>query len=77
MTIIVTGLLVLDQSFHGILTSFCMNEDARKELRADFIHLRTWRKIIEQANGVDGEYDAILPARYAGHQDAACEVMIR
>ncbi len=34
-----------------ILTSFGMNEDDRKELQADFSHLRRWRKSVEQAQG--------------------------
>ena len=34
-----------------ILTSFGMDEDDRKELRADFMHLRRWRKSVEQAQG--------------------------
>jgi len=32
-----------------ILTSFGMEEEDRKELRADFQHLRRWRKSVEQA----------------------------
>ncbi len=35
-----------------ILTSFGMDEDDRKEIRADFIHLRKWRKSVEQAQGL-------------------------
>ena len=31
-----------------ILTSFGLEEEDRKELRADFQHLRRWRKSIEQ-----------------------------
>ena len=31
-----------------ILTSFGIEEDDRKELRADFRHLRKWRKSVEQ-----------------------------
>lgn len=31
-----------------ILTSFGIEEDDRVELRADFIHLRRWRKSVEQ-----------------------------
>ena len=31
-----------------ILTSFGIEEEDRKELRADFQHLRKWRKSIEQ-----------------------------
>ena len=32
-----------------ILTSFGMDEEDRKELRADLQHLRRWRKSVEQA----------------------------
>lgn len=32
-----------------ILTSFGIEEDDRKELQADFSHLRRWRKSVEQA----------------------------
>ncbi len=32
-----------------ILTSFGIEEDDRQELRADFQHLRRWRKSVEQA----------------------------
>jgi hypothetical protein len=32
-----------------ILTSFGIEEDDRRELRADFQHLRRWRKGVEQA----------------------------
>jgi NADPH-dependent glutamate synthase beta subunit-like oxidoreductase len=32
-----------------ILTSFGIEEDDRKEVRADFQHLRRWRKSVEQA----------------------------
>ncbi|MGO9358333.1 MAG: hypothetical protein ACLP1D_11745 [Xanthobacteraceae bacterium] len=35
-----------------ILTSFGMNEDDKQELRADLIHLRRWRKSVEQAQGM-------------------------
>lgn len=34
-----------------ILTSFGIEEEDRVELRADFIHLRRWRKSVEQAQG--------------------------
>ena len=33
----------------AILTSFGIEEDDRKEIRADFLHLRRWRKSVEQA----------------------------
>lgn len=32
-----------------ILTSFGIEEEDRKEIRADFQHLRRWRKSVEQA----------------------------
>lgn len=32
-----------------ILTSFGIEEEDRKELQADFAHLRRWRKSVEQA----------------------------
>lgn len=35
-----------------ILTSFGVEEDDRKELRADFQHLRKWRKSVEQAQSL-------------------------
>jgi hypothetical protein len=35
----------------AILTSFGIEEEDRKEMRADFIHLRKWRKSVEQAQG--------------------------
>lgn len=33
----------------AILTSFGIEEEDRREVRADFIHLRKWRKSVEQA----------------------------
>lgn len=35
-----------------ILTSFGIEEDDRKELQADFIHLRKWRRSVEQAQSL-------------------------
>ena len=35
-----------------ILTGFGIDEDDRKELQADFIHLRKWRKSVEQAQSL-------------------------
>jgi DUF1009 family protein len=32
-----------------ILTSFGIEDDDRKEIRADFVHLRKWRRSVEQA----------------------------
>ena len=34
-----------------ILTSFGIDDADRKELQADFVHLRKWRKSVEQAQG--------------------------
>lgn len=33
----------------AILTSFGIEEEDRKEVRADFVHLRKWRLSVEQA----------------------------
>ena len=33
----------------GLLLSFGIEDDDKKELRADFQHLRRWRKSVEQA----------------------------
>nr|WP_249816136.1 hypothetical protein [Bradyrhizobium sp. 138] len=33
----------------SVLASFGIEDDDRKELRADFQHLRRWRKSVEQA----------------------------
>lgn len=35
-----------------ILTSFGVEDDDRKEIRADFEHLRKWRKSVEQAQSI-------------------------
>jgi hypothetical protein len=35
-----------------ILTSFGIEEEDRKELQADFRHLRRWRKSVESATGI-------------------------
>jgi hypothetical protein len=43
---------VVIKAVAAILTSFGVEEDDRKELRADFIHLRRWRKSVEQAQGM-------------------------
>lgn len=40
------------RSVATILTSFGMDEDDRRELRADFVHLRRWRRSVEQAQGM-------------------------
>ena len=40
---------VVVKTIATILTSFGIEEGDRKELRADFQHLRRWRKSVEQA----------------------------
>lgn len=40
---------VVLRTIASILTSFGIEEEDRKELRADFQHLRRWRKSVEQA----------------------------
>ena len=35
-----------------ILTSFGIEEEDRKEIRADFVHLRKWRKSFDQATSL-------------------------
>ena len=40
--------LAVKKSITDILQSFGFEEDERKELKADFSHLRRWRKSVEQ-----------------------------
>jgi hypothetical protein len=40
---------VISRTIATILTSFGIEEEDRKEIRADFVHLRKWRKSVEQA----------------------------
>ena len=42
---------VVDRAVATVLASFGIEEDDRRELRADFQHLRRWRKSVEQAQG--------------------------
>jgi hypothetical protein len=48
----------------GILTSFGIEEDDRRELRADLAHLRRWRKSVEQAQSYT--FRAIITAIISG-----------
>jgi hypothetical protein len=41
---------VILKTIATILTSFGIEEEDRRELRADFQHLRRWRKSVEQAH---------------------------
>lgn len=40
---------VVLRTITGMLTSFGIEEEDRKEMRADFVHLRKWRKSVDQA----------------------------
>ena len=40
---------VVVRAIATVLTSFGIEEEDRRELRADFEHLRRWRKSVEQA----------------------------
>lgn len=39
---------VVETTLATVLQSFGLEEEDRKELQADFIHLRKWRKSVEQ-----------------------------
>ena len=43
---------VVMKTIATILTSFGIEGDDRLELKADFSHLRRWRKSVEQAQGI-------------------------
>jgi hypothetical protein len=47
-----------------ILTSFGIEEEDRQELRADFQHLRRWRKSVEQAQSYT--FKAVITVIVAG-----------
>jgi hypothetical protein len=47
-----------------ILTSFGIEEEDRIELKADFVHLRKWRKSVEQAQSLT--FKAIITAIATG-----------
>jgi hypothetical protein len=40
---------VVETTLASVLNSFGLEEEDRKELRSDLIHLRKWRKSVEQA----------------------------
>lgn len=40
------------KTISAILTSFGIDDEDRKEIRADFQHLRRWRKATEQATSL-------------------------
>lgn len=42
---------IVGKAVVSTLNSFGLDEDDRRELRADLAHLRRWRKSVEQAQG--------------------------
>lgn len=55
---------VVVRAIGTILTSFGIEEEDRKELRADFQHLRRWRKSVEQAQSYT--FKAVITIIVAG-----------
>lgn len=55
---------VVDRAITTVLTSFGIEEDDRRELRADFQHLRRWRKSVEQAQSYT--FKAVITIIVAG-----------
>ena len=73
--------VVVLKTIATILTSFGIEEEDRKEMRADFQHLRRWRKSVEQAQSYT--FKAVITVIVTGlvggvmarHQGDAREVM--
>ena len=55
---------VVVRAIATILTSFGIEEEDRRELRADFQHLRRWRKSVEQAQSFT--FKAVITIIVAG-----------
>jgi hypothetical protein len=55
---------VVDRAITAVLASFGIEEDDKRELRADFQHLRRWRKSVEQAQGFT--FKAVISVIVAG-----------
>jgi hypothetical protein len=55
---------VVDGAIATVLASFGIEEEDRRELRADFQHLRRWRKSVEQAQGFT--FKAVISIIVAG-----------
>ena len=55
---------VVDRAITAVLASFGIEEDDKRELRADFQHLRRWRKSVEQAQGFT--FKAVISIIVAG-----------
>jgi hypothetical protein len=56
--------VVVDRAVTAVLASFGIEEDDKRELRADFQHLRRWRKSVEQAQGFT--FKAVISIIVAG-----------
>src|SRR5246127_1377289 len=56
--------VVVDRAIATVLASFGIEEDDRRELRADFQHLRRWRKSVEQAQSYT--FKAVITVIVAG-----------
>ena len=54
----------VDRAITTVLASFGIEEDDRREMRADFQHLRRWRKSVEQAQGFT--FKAVITVIVAG-----------
>ena len=55
---------IADRAITTVLTSFGIEEEDRRELRADFQHLRRWRKSVEQAQSYT--FKAVITVIVAG-----------
>ncbi|HZR74258.1 hypothetical protein [Bradyrhizobium sp.] len=55
---------VVDRAITTVLASFGIEEEDKRELRADFQHLRKWRKSVEQAQGFT--FKAVISIIVAG-----------
>jgi hypothetical protein len=60
---------VVAKAMTAVLKSFGIDEEDHKELRADFEHLRKWRKSVEQAQSLT--FRAIITAIVGGLIGAA------
>src|SRR5665213_2003969 len=61
---------VILKTIATILTSFGIEEEDRRELRADFQHLRRWRKSVEQAQSYT--FKAVITVIVTGLGGAVC-----
>lgn len=55
---------VVDRAVTTVLASFGIEEEDRRELRADLQHLRRWRRSVEQAQGFT--FKAVISVIVAG-----------